>query len=91
MIRVTLCLSVALALLAAVPASAATTAFTYQGKLTDSAGVPLTGSYDMTFKLFDAATAGAQVGSTVTLTGVNVSAGLFSVGLDFGEIGRAHV
>ncbi len=84
MIRVTLCLSVALALLAAVPASAATTAFTYQGKLTDSAGVPLTGSYDMTFKLFDAATAGAQVGSTVTLTGVAVSAGLFTVGLDFG-------
>jgi hypothetical protein len=38
----------------------------------------------MTFKLFDAATAGAQVGSTVTLTGVAVSAGLFTVGLDFG-------
>ena len=84
MSRVALYLVVALALLTAMPSDAATTAFTYQGKLTDSAGVPLTGSYDMTFKLYDAATAGAQVGSTVTLTGVNVSAGLFSVGLDFG-------
>ena len=84
MTRVTLYLVVGLALLTAISASAATTAFTYQGKLTDSAGVPLTGSYDMTFKLFDADTGGAQVGSTVTLTGVNVSAGLFTVGLDFG-------
>jgi len=75
MSRVALYLVVALALLTAMPSDAATTAFTYQGKLTDSAGVPLTGSYDMTFKLYDAATAGAQVGSTVTLTGVNVSAG----------------
>ena len=63
MTRVTLYLVVGLALLTAISASAATTAFTYQGKLTDSAGVPLTGSYDMTFTLFDADTGGAQVGA----------------------------
>ncbi len=84
MTRVILYVGIGLALLAAMPADAATTAFTYQGKLTDSAGVPLTGSHDMTFKLYDADAGGAQVGSTVTLTGVNVSAGLFTVGLDFG-------
>ncbi len=61
------------------------TSFTYQGKLTDSGGVPLSGSYDMTFKLYDALTAGNQIGSTVALTGVSVSGGLFSVTLDFGS------
>jgi hypothetical protein len=84
MLRVILHVAIGLALLAAMPSDAATTAFTYQGKLTNSAGVPLTGSHDMTFKLYDADAGGAQVGSTVTLTGVNVSAGLFTVGLDFG-------
>lgn len=67
----------------AVPAG---TAFTYQGKLTDSAGVPMTGSCGMSFKLFDAATGGTQVGSTVTLPGVSVSGGLFTVALDFGPV-----
>ncbi len=84
MLRVILHVAIGLALLAAMPSDAATTAFTYQGKLTNSAGVPLTGSHDMTFKLYDADAGGAQVGSTVTLTGVNVSAGLFTVDLDFG-------
>ena len=84
MTRVILYVGIGLALLAAMPADAATTAFTYQGKLTDSAGVPLTGSFDLTFRLYDAETGGAQVGTTVTLTGVSVAAGLFTVGLDFG-------
>jgi hypothetical protein len=60
------------------------TGFTYQGKLTDSSGLPLSGSYSMNFKLFDAASGGVQVGSTVTLPGVAVSGGLFTVNLDFG-------
>ena len=41
------------------------TAFTYQGRLNDG-GSPASGSYDLTFALFDAATSGNQVGGTVT-------------------------
>jgi hypothetical protein len=52
--------------------------------LTDPVKKPLTGSYDMTFKLFDAETAGTQMGSTVATPGVSVNAGVFSVSLDFG-------
>jgi hypothetical protein len=62
-------------------------AFTYQGKLTDSAGQPVAnGSYSMTFKLFDDADPAPpenQIGSTVTKT-VSVSGGLFTTDLDFG-------
>jgi hypothetical protein len=77
-----------LALLVIAPALAQTpvgTTFTYQGRLTDS-GAAANGSYDLQFKLFDAVTAGAQVGSTVTLTNVAVASGLFTVGLDFGAV-----
>jgi hypothetical protein len=59
------------------------TAFTYQGRLTD-AEAPANGSYDLEFKLFDAASGGSQVGSTVTLGSVGVTNGLFTVSLDFG-------
>ncbi|MCG3125290.1 MAG: hypothetical protein CHACPFDD_00108 [Phycisphaerae bacterium] len=59
------------------------TGFTYQGSLED-AGAPANGNYDLTFKLFDAATNGAQQGSTVTLTGHAVTDGLFSANVDFG-------
>lgn len=59
------------------------TAFTYQGRLTD-AGAPATGIYDLQFQLFDAATAGVQVGSTVTAAAKTVTAGVFTVSLDFG-------
>ena len=59
------------------------TAFTYQGRLVDGA-VPANGTYDLQFTLFDAVTAGAQVGATVTKPGVTVSAGLFTTSLDFG-------
>ena len=70
-------LLIALAVLA-LPAAAAPvgTAFTYQGKLTDSLGNPISGTRDMTFKVFSALTAGTQVGATVTKLGVSVSGGL---------------
>lgn len=58
-------------------------AFTYDGRLTDG-GAPANGSYDFRFKLFDALTNGTQQGSIVTKDDVPVSAGLFSVQLDFG-------
>jgi hypothetical protein len=58
-------------------------AFTYQGSLKNG-GNPANGQYDFTFKLFDAASAGNQVGSTFTATNQTVSQGLFTVQLDFG-------
>jgi hypothetical protein len=64
-------------------AAAQTTAFTYQGKLTDS-GNFANGSYDLQFKLFDALAAGTQQGSTQTLSPVAVTGGIFTVQLDFG-------
>ncbi len=60
-----------------------TTAFTYQGKLTDGVG-PANAAYDFQFKLFDALAAGAQVGGTLSPTNVAVSNGIFTVTLDFG-------
>ena len=78
---------VALALVAAagLPAFAqnVTSAFTYQGEL-DSQGVAISGDADFTFKLFDAATNGNQIGSTLTSLGVNIANGRFAVNLDFG-------
>lgn len=59
------------------------TAFTFQGRLTDGS-TPANGIYDLEFKLYDAETGGSQVGSTLVKNGVAVSAGLFSVSLDFG-------
>jgi hypothetical protein len=61
------------------------TGFTYQGRLTDG-GLPANGTYDLQFKLYDALSSGTQVGSTVTLGDVTVTAGLFTVQLDFGNV-----
>ena len=49
---------------------AQTTAFTYQGKLTD-AGNPANGNYDLQFKLFDTVTVGTgtQPGATLVADG----------------------
>ncbi len=65
-------------------------AFTYQGLLEQS-GVPSNGSFPMVFKLWDAVSAGTQVGPTLTFDGVGdnpppvaVSNGVFTVTLDFG-------
>ena len=78
-------------------AHAQSTAFTYQGRLTSGTNVA-NGTYHLRFALFDTLTVGNQVGSTLTNAPVNVSNGLFTVALDFGnqfpgadQIGRAHV
>lgn len=60
------------------------TTFTYQGFITDT-GSPANGSYNLTFKLYDDASAGTQVGSTVTKNAVTVEDGYFTVELDFGD------
>ena len=59
------------------------TAFTYQGRLEDSGGT-VNGTCDFRFKLYDAASSGAQIDGTQTVTGVPVSDGLFTLQLDFG-------
>jgi trimeric autotransporter adhesin len=59
------------------------TAFTYQGQLNQE-GAPASGSYDLTFGIWTAASGGTQAGTTLTNAGVSVSNGLFTVMLDFG-------
>src|SRR5260370_19913832 len=69
--------------LGAVTALAQISVFTYQGRLTDG-GTPANGNYDLQFALFDAVSGGTQIGATQTSSNVSVSAGIFSVPLDFG-------
>src|ERR1051325_6159801 len=58
-------------------------AFTYQGRL--SVGTtPANGTFDLTFTLYDAATAGNVVAGPLTNSSVAVSNGLFTTILDFG-------
>lgn len=59
------------------------TAFTYQGVLKQGTN-PLTGSVDLQFKLYTAASGGAQIGSTMALNGVALTNGLLTATLDFG-------
>ena len=61
------------------------TAFTYQGFITDS-GSPANGNHNLRFELYDSASTGSQVGSTVTKNSVAVSDGYFTVELDFGDV-----
>ena len=70
-------------LLVAASAFAQGSGFTYQGRLTDG-GTPANGTYDLQFALFDGMSGGAQVGATQTVPTVAVSAGTFTVQLDFG-------
>src|SRR6266480_4367004 len=72
-----------LILLAEGAALAQTTAFTYQGRLTDG-GTPANGNYDLQFALWDSLAGGSQIGSTQALPAVQVSGGVFNVTLDFG-------
>ena len=64
-------------------ALAGTTAFFYQGRLTDGP-VPATGFYDFQFRLFDTGLGGVPLGSVVTNEDLPVINGLFNVSLDFG-------
>ncbi|HNU09384.1 MAG TPA: hypothetical protein PKO33_16565, partial [Pyrinomonadaceae bacterium] len=68
---------------AAIPAASQTSSFIYQGKLQD-AGIAANGTYQFEFRLFDSASAGAQVGQTITGLAATVTNGIFAVDLDFG-------
>lgn len=73
------------AMLATLAASMHAQPFTYQGYLRQS-GVPQTGVFDFQFRLYNQPLDGNQVGSTLTVNGVNVNNGLFQVELDFGAV-----
>ena len=61
---------------------AQTTAFNYQGKLSDTGAAQ--SLYQMQFKLYGSAGGTDQIGGTITNTNVTVSQGVFTVQLDFG-------
>jgi hypothetical protein len=80
----------------AATARAQTSAFTYQGKLTDTSAAA-NGQYDFTFRLFDSESNGTQIGANAACNGVQsgnadavcdnvqVTNGIFTVNLDFGS------
>lgn len=59
-------------------------AFTYQGRLTDNAGSPLSGTYDFEFGLF-AQSVGGQALAAAGRDDLEVNGGLFTLPLDFGQ------
>ncbi|MFO0856968.1 MAG: hypothetical protein U0640_06385 [Phycisphaerales bacterium] len=69
------------------PASAQpiSTAWTYQGQLSNNS-VPASGTFDIRFKLFSAATGGTQQGPTLCVNDIIVTDGRFTVSLDFGNV-----
>lgn len=60
-----------------------TTAFTYQGMLTES-GTNVNGSLEMAFRLYDSVTNGNEIGSVITNV-TTVTGGYFTATLDFGS------
>ncbi len=73
-----------LALLLLAGAASAASPFTYQGRL-NSPGGPANGTHDFEFGLYSSAGGSDQIATTVSLSGVTVDGGLFSVQLDFGD------
>jgi photosystem II stability/assembly factor-like uncharacterized protein len=60
------------------------TAFTYQGQLQNN-GSPASGTYNLTFALFNTNATGIPISGPVTNNAVIVSNGLFTVQIDFGS------
>jgi hypothetical protein len=61
-------------------------AFTYQGRLTDTNGNPIPGPCDFVFMLYDAESGGSMVAPSQTKTNQSLFNGYFSVQLDFGAL-----
>jgi hypothetical protein len=68
----------------AAPDAPVSPSFTYQGRLTDG-GAPANGAYDLRMRLFDAASGGTPVSSNWLFADVTVSAGYFTVVLNFAD------
>ena len=77
-------LTVLLAAAAARVVCADPTPFTYQGELRVN-NAAATGTYDLRFRLYDAATGGTQLGAQLAATDITPLNGIFSVDLDFGS------
>nr|QNT35466.1 hypothetical protein EKMJPAOO_00016 [uncultured Methanosarcinales archaeon] len=60
-----------------------TSAINYQGRLADSTGGPLSGTYTMTFRLYEAATGGTALDTDIQ--DVVVTDGLFNTKIDFDQ------
>jgi hypothetical protein len=60
------------------------TALTYQGRLNNGPNTA-TGSYDLTFAIYDALNGGTQQGNLLTNSAIAVSNGLFTATIDFGN------
>ena len=60
-----------------VPQAPINQGFTYQGQLKNTSGSPLTSSCNIQFSLWNALTAGNQIGAISTASGVSVSGGFF--------------
>jgi hypothetical protein len=78
-------LPIILVLTTAVSAPAQSTAFTYQGRLTDTGG-PANGHYDLTFGLYAASSGGSPVGGIQTNAGLAITNGFFTASLNFGNV-----
>ena len=61
------------------------TAFTYQGYLEDEE-TPANGTYTLRFSLWTDSSFAAQIGGDITMVGVPITGGLFTVELDFGDV-----
>src|SRR5208282_5309521 len=61
------------------------TAFSYQGRLSDG-GAAANGSYDLRFALYSTNSGGSPVGTILTNSSVSVSNGLFTTLVDFGPV-----
>jgi hypothetical protein len=64
------------------PAAVLTDQIPIQGRLTDANGIPLNGTYTVTFSVYDAAVGGALLCGNI-FTAVEVTNGLFNSTLDF--------
>ena len=82
-------LATALALAVALPgAQSLASPFTFQGFLEQS-GTPINGSANLAFRLFDAASGGNQLGSTVNANAYPVLDGVFTIDLNFAGVAFA--
>jgi len=66
--------------------SSVSSAFTYQGRLTDTTGNPIDDTCNFRFSLWSDPTTGDQTGSTLDVPGIHLEGGLFTVQLDFGNV-----
>ena len=78
-------LALVLLCLCGTSAQGQSTSFTYQGRL-DESGAQANGSYDFQFALFNSVSNGNLIAAPFSQSPVTVSNGVFTVGLDFGNV-----